>query len=151
MQEQKIRAILCPDKRNGSHRCFRVLENHIMTEDIYLHKNDCNENNAELVLLHESIHTILYHFLDHEKFQRELPKLINDKVDLSDYMTRELISSKYDNPSKLHDDYIISPFFVQSSKNWFSTLFENWNSPDWLYTVNLLMEIRRKKLSKNLG
>jgi hypothetical protein len=136
MQEQKIKVNrLCPDKSNHSHRCFLVLNNYTMTEDIYLHKNDCNEDNVERVLLHEFIHTILYHFLDEENFQSLLPKLINNN-DLDDYMKKELISSKYDNPTNL-----IAPL----SKNWFSTLFEDWNSPDWIYTVNPLMESRWKK------
>lgn len=140
MEEQKIKVSLCPDKSNQSHRCFRVLKNYTMTEDIYLRKNDCNEDNAELVLLHESIHTILYHFLDEEKFQSLLPKLINDKIDLSGYMKEELISTKYDNPSKL----------LVPSENWFSTLFEYWDSPDWIHTVNPLMKIRWKKSEKSL-
>jgi hypothetical protein len=93
------------------------LENRTINEDIYL-CNDCNENNAERVVLQESIHVILYHFLDEGKFQSLLPKLINTKIDLNDYMKRELISSKLDNQSK----------FIPQSENWFSSLLEDWNS-----------------------
>ena len=145
MQEQEIKVSLCPyHKSNKSHRCL-VLENHTMTEDIYLHNNDCNENNAECVLLQEFIHTILYHFLDEEKFQSLLPKLINDKIDLNDYMKKELISSKYDNPSKLYDTWVFNPWvFIQSSENWFSSLLEDWNFQGW-NTVDYLMKIRWKE------
>jgi hypothetical protein len=83
MQEQEIKVNLCPDKCKCTHRCFKVKvdvsqDYTIMTEDIYLYKNNfCNEDTIEDALIHESIHTILYHFLDEEKFQNMLPKLIN--------------------------------------------------------------------------
>jgi hypothetical protein len=108
----------CPNpnhKSNKSHHC-------LVNGNIYLH-NDCNENNAERVLLHESIHSILYHFLDEEK--------------LNDYTKEEeLISSQYDNPSKL--------VFPQS-KYWFSSLLENWYFQEWIFTVDYLMKIKWKK------
>lgn len=114
-------------KSYKSHHCLAVLENHTIKEDIYLY-NDCNEDTSELVLLHESIHAILYHFLDEEKFRSLLPKLIKDKIDLNDYLKKELTSSKYDNSSEL----------VVPSENWFSSLLEDWNSQNWVFTVNLL-------------
>lgn len=133
---RKLKLVRGPyHKSNKSHHCLAVLENRTIKADIYLY-NDCNEDKAESVLLQESIHAILYYFLDEEKFQSLLPKLINDKIDLNDYMKKELISSKYDNPSK----------FIPQSENWFSSLLENWNSEVWIYTVDYLMEIKWKKI-----
>jgi hypothetical protein len=132
--KEEIKVGPCPyHKSNKSHHCLAVLENCSIKEDIYLH-NDCGENTAECVLLHESIHAILYHFLDEEKFRRLLPQLIEDKVDLNRYLKEELISSKYDNQSKL----------CFPCENWFSSLQENWNSENW-FCVNDLMKIKWKK------
>ena len=94
--------------------------------------NDCKENNAERVLLHESIHAILYHLLDKEKLQNLFLKLAGNKIDLSEYMKKELTSSMYDNPSKL----------LVPSEKWFSSLLEDWGSQDWIYTVDYLMKNR---------
>ena len=111
----------CPNLNHKSNKTHHCLDFKNRTEDIYLY-NDCNEDSAERVLLHESIHVILYHFLDKEK--------------LNDYAKEELISSKYDNPSKL--------LFPQS-KYWFSSLLEDWDFQEWIFTVDYLMEIRWKK------
>lgn len=134
-EKEEIRTGPCPyHKSSKSHHCLAVLSDGAIMEDIYLH-NDCNEYNAERVLLHESIHATLYHFLDEKKFRNSLPKLINDNIDLNEYMKKEFVSEKYDNPSK----------FVAQSENWFSSLLENWNSQEWIFTVNLLMKIRWKE------
>jgi hypothetical protein len=131
-EEIKVGPCPIPYHKSMSHHCLAV-ENCTIKEDIYLH-NDCNENTAEGVLLHESIHAILYHFSDEEKFRSLLPKLINGKVDLNHYLKEELISSKYDNPSEL----------CVPSKNWFSSLLEDWNSENW-FSVDQIMKIKWKK------
>ncbi len=110
------------------------MENLTITEDIYLN-NSCNPDNAERVLLHEFIHVVLFHFLDEAKLQSLFLKMMNIKIDLTDYLKKELISSNYDNPSKL----------IVPSENWFSSLFEDWDSQDWLYTVDPLMKNRWRK------
>jgi hypothetical protein len=135
----EIKVVPCPSRchKRLSHHCLTI-ENCTIKEDIYLYE-DCDENKAELVILHESIHAILYHLLDEEKLRNLLSKLISDKVDLSeidisDYLKEELISSKYDNKSQL----------CVPSENWFSSLLEDWNSENW-FAVNELMKIRSKK------
>jgi hypothetical protein len=130
---EEIKVVLNPKCKNyTSHHHLAVLPDGAIEEYICLH-NDCNEDEAERVLLHESIHAILYHFLDEEEFKKLICKLINEKtnVDLTDYMKRELISSKYDNPSKL----------IVPSEHWFSSLFEYWDSPYWGF-VDSLMKIK---------
>ena len=81
-------------------------------ESIYL-SNDCDENNVEDVLIHEFIHEILYHLLDGPDFLNLLPELVKKGININEYLKKS-ISSNYD-----------------SRGNYFSTLFENWNSPAW--------------------
>ena len=116
---------------NKSNHYLAILGDGTILEEIYLN-NDCNENTVEHVLLHEFIHVILFNFLDKERLDSLLPKLINDGINLSEYMKRELISSKYDCQSKL----------IAPSENYFSSLLEDWNSEEWLYSVDYLMKIQ---------
>lgn len=97
---------------NKSHRCFGVLEDGTIQEDIYLY-SDCDENHAERVLLHESIHAILYHLLDEEQFTKLMNKGKIAKINVNNYLN-EFVSTKYD-----------------AWDNWFSTLLEEWNFEDW--------------------
>lgn len=103
----------CPNlTQNKSHHCLIVLENGTIQEDIYLY-NDCDENHAERVLLHESIHAVLYHLLDKEPFTRLMNEGKITKITVNNYLN-EFVSTKYD-----------------AWGNWFSRLLEEWNFKDW--------------------
>ena len=99
-------------RSNKSHHCL-VIDKGVIKEAIYLYPNDCEEYTPERVILHESIHALLYHFFDEQKFRSLLPQLINGEIDFNDEY-KKLVSTKYD-----------------AWENWFSSLVEDWDSQHW--------------------